>query len=94
MDTTVYYSKRFKLWTVENKQGVFKTIYIYGNKGSDECTATLVLYPKGEKQPQVIDGAFYIPVPVERVACLGTVYTTMLEKLGMLDRLVAVENAD
>ena len=93
-DTNVRYSKRFVAGNLKNENGIYRTIYIYGDKKNNNYTSVLILYPKSVKKPELIKDAFYIATPVERVACLGTVYTTMLQKLGLLDKILAVENAE
>lgn len=93
-DTCIEYSKRFLAGYLEKGNAKYRAIYIYGDRKSKTYSSVLILYPKGTGKPSLLPDAFYIPVPVERVASMGTVYTTMLRKLGLSDKIVAVENVD
>jgi len=84
------YAERFSMGEING----YKTLYLFGNRNSNDTTATFVLYPRDGNKPSFSDNAFYIPTPVERVACLSSVYVTMLQKLGLLKNIVAIDNVD
>jgi iron complex transport system substrate-binding protein len=95
-DTNVRYSKRFvigNLLRTETGES-FRTIYIYGDRNKTEPTATFILYAKEQQKPELIDGAYYVPVPVSSIACMSSVYACMLHKLELHDKIIAVDNAD
>lgn len=87
---TLNYAKRFGISHVKG----YKTLYLFGNRNSNDTTAVFVLYPKKETRPNVIPNAFYIATPVERVACLSSVYVNMMQKLNLLSAIAAVDNVD
>lgn len=88
------YASRFEIGELSNGQASYKTIYLHGNKSNNEATVTFILYPKSQPKPDLVQGAFYIATPIEHVASLGSVYSTMLCKMGLRQHIVAVENVD
>jgi iron complex transport system substrate-binding protein len=94
-DTSIKYSERFAIGNLRrtNMRQTYKAIYLYGDRERKKETAIFVLYPRGEKKPDLID-AYYISVPVSNIACMSSVYAAMLTKLGLQDKIVAVDNAD
>ncbi len=84
------YAKRFSVVKING----FKTLLLFGSKDLKDTTAVFILYPKTEPKPNLIKNAFYIPTPVERVACLSSIYAAMLTKLNLQQKIVAVENVD
>lgn len=82
------YAKRF----VIKKQNDYTILEILGNKTNNEVTATFVLY-KNQK-PDYSTNAYYVKVPVSRVACMSSIYTTMIEQLHSLNTIIAIDNVD
>lgn len=71
-----------------------KVLFIYGKRDSRDTTATFVLY-KGDHQPHLaFKNSYYINIPVKNIACLSSVYASMLNKLNLMDKIVAIENVD
>ena len=89
-DTTIHYAQRF---SVANGDSC-KVLFIYGKRDSRDTTATFVLY-KGSHVPTFsFKNSYFIKVPVKSIACLSSVYASMLDKLQLLEKVVAIENAD
>lgn len=86
----VKYARGFSI----EEGSAYKTLKIYGDRHSALATATFILYPRSASKPNAGTDAYYIQVPVERVASMSTIYTTMLDMLGLRNRIVAIENAD
>lgn len=84
------YSKRFSVCTYGNQA----IIYLFGNRDLSDTTATFVLYSKTHTKPNMGADAFYVATPVNNIACMSSVYAAMLFKLGLQDRIIAVDNAD
>ena len=82
------YAKRFIV--KENNQ--FVTIQLLGNKTNEDVTATFILY-KSEK-PKADQNAYYIKVPVKKMACMSSIYAAMLTKLNAQKCIVAIDNVD
>lgn len=84
----LHYAKRFKVY-----QTIDATILeLLGNKNDSTVTATFVLY--SNQKPQYSQQAYYIKTPVNSVASLSSIYTTMLDKLGVIQHIVAIDNLD
>lgn len=89
-DSSIRYAQRFSIAETDN----CKVLFIFGKRDSKDTTATFVLY-KGEQQPDLqFKNSYYINVPVKSIACLSSVYASMLDKMNLLDKVVAIENAD
>ena len=86
--TTLLYAKRFNI----KKEKDFTVLELYGNKSNTEVTASFVLY-KAEK-PTYTKEAYFIKVPVSKVACMSSVYTTMMEQLNVHNTIIAIDNVD
>lgn len=82
------YAKRFAI----KKSNDFTILELLGNKNNNDVTATFILY-KNEK-PDYGKDAYYIKTPVTRVACMSSIYTTMLAKLHCEQTIVAIDNVD
>lgn len=86
--STLSYAKRFTITKEENAT----VLELLGNKGDSVVTATFVLYSKNK--PTNHQGAYFIKTPVSKVACMSSIYTTMLAKLGEENSIVAIDNVD
>lgn len=88
------YAQRFQVGElVSTRKGKYKAIYLWADKAMRQADI-FIFYPRSEPKPNLIKGAYYIATPVEHVASLGSVYTTMLCKMGLQQKIVAVENVD
>lgn len=82
------YAKRF---TMKKEKG-YTLLELLGNKDNADVTASFVLY--NNEKPSYKEDAYYIKVPVSRVACMSSVYTTMMQKLHVENSIVAIDNID
>ncbi len=82
------YAKRFKI----KKNSEFTTIELFGNKKNDDVTATFILYKK--EKPVANKNAYYIKIPVKKIACMSSIYGAMLTNLKALECIVAIDNVD
>lgn len=85
---TLSYAKRFTI----KKEKDYTVLELLGNKHNTEVTATFVLYT--DQKPSYHKEAYYVKTPVTRVACMSSIYTTMIEKLNSLNTIVAIDNVD
>lgn len=83
------YAKRFKI----KKDKGCTILEILGNRNDSSVTATFVLY-HDRKPATSINNAYFIKVPVTRVASMSSIYTTMMEKLDVGNTIVAIDNVD
>lgn len=89
-DTTIKYAQRFSMAGNDS----CKVLFIYGKRDSRDTTATFVLY-KGKHKPHfTYKNSYYINIPVKNIACLSSVYASMLSKLNLMDKIVAIESVD
>ncbi|MFL5753870.1 MAG: ABC transporter substrate-binding protein [Bacteroidia bacterium] len=88
--TYISYSKRFEVNFYSN----YKTLHVFSDRNNHDTTFSYVLYKRGTEKPKVKFKAQYIAVPVNRVACMSSLYVGCLDKFGLLDKIVAVDNAD
>ena len=86
--STLSYAKRFTITKEENTT----VLEILGNKGDSAITATFVLY--SNNKPTNHQDAYFIKTPVTKVACMSSIYTTMLAKLGVEKSIIAIDNVD
>ena len=82
------YAKRFKISKFENNT----IIELLGNKKDSIITATFVLYKN--TKPNYADNAYYIKTPVKTIASMSSIYTAMLQKLGVISSIIAIDNVD
>jgi iron complex transport system substrate-binding protein len=82
------YAKRFKIKTYKD----YTTIELLGNKNNAEVTATFILYKN--KKPTHLQDVYYIKIPVKKIACLSSIYSTMLVKLNAQSHIAAIDNVD
>ena len=87
-EVKLIYAKRFKVKV--NDQ--FVTIQLLGNKSNEDVTATFILF-KNEK-PIADQNAYYIKVPVKKMACMSSIYAAMVNKLNAQKCIVAIDNVD
>lgn len=82
------YAKRFKI----KNNTEFTTIELLGNKNNNDVTATFILYHN--KKPLANKNAYYIKVPVKKIACMSSIYGAMINKLDAQESIVAIDNVD
>jgi len=82
------YAKRFAIKKATN----YTVLELLGNRNNAEVTATFVLYTN--EKPTNFSDAYYIKIPVTKIASMSSIYTTMLEKLNARNSIVAIDNAD
>lgn len=82
------YAKRFAI-THEKDITVLE---IYGNKDDRNITSYFVLYK--DKKPVYSVDAYYVKIPVKRVASMSSVYSLMLMALGEANSIAAIDNAE
>lgn len=82
------YAKRFTIKKATN----YTVLELLGNRNNAEVTATFVLYTN--EKPANFSNAYYIKIPVTKIASMSSIYTTMLEKLNARNSIVAIDNAD
>ncbi|MCD6018528.1 MAG: periplasmic binding protein [Bacteroidetes bacterium] len=87
-NTSLSYAKRFAV----KKYANYTVLELLGNKNDAEVTASFVLYRK--EKPVYTKDAYYIKTPVSRVACMSSIYTTMLAELHCEQFIVAIDNVD
>ncbi len=83
------YAKRFAIKQMPD----YTILELLGNRNNNEVTATFVLY-KNQKPAYKDENAYYIKTPVSRVACMSSIYTTMLARLHCENTIVAIDNVD
>ncbi|MES2565420.1 MAG: ABC transporter substrate-binding protein [Bacteroidota bacterium] len=82
------YAKRFAI----KKCSDYTVLELLGNKNDSEVTASFVLYEHAK--PVYQQNAYYIKIPVSRVASMSSIYTTMLADLHCEHTIVAIDNLD
>lgn len=82
------YAKRFKI----SHQTGYTVVDIFGNKDDAKKTAQFILYKTNK--PTVNTDAYYIKIPVKKVACMSSIYAAMLDKLNETQSIVAIDNVD
>lgn len=85
---SLHYAKRFAI----KHEKDLTILEVFGNKDNRDVTSTFVLY-SGEK-PNYRAGAWYVKVPVKRVASMSSVYSLMLMALGEGRSIAAIDNAE
>jgi iron complex transport system substrate-binding protein len=83
--------KRQQLFEIRDMNS-YKLIYVFNGKSANDTSYTYVLYHKGTKKPEVNLKAQFIETPVEKAAVLSSLYIGCLEKLNLLEKVIAVDN--
>ena len=81
------YASYFKIY----KQNDFSVLVTYLNIDKTD-SAVYVLY--GEKKPELNFPVYYVQTPIKKVACLSSVFVGFLDKLNVLNTVIAVDNGD
>jgi iron complex transport system substrate-binding protein len=82
------YAKRFTIKTSAD----FTVLELHGNKNDSAITASFVLYK--HQKPDYSKEAYYIKTPINRVASMSSIYTTMIAQLKCEDKIIAIDNVD
>ena len=82
------YAKKFKV----KKTHDATILELLGDKNSENVTATFVLYKN--KKPLHTKNAYYVKIPVERVASMSSIYTSMLLKLKCETSIIGIDHID
>ncbi len=82
------YAKRFTIKT----SAEFTVLELHGNKNDSVITASFVLYK--HQKPDYSKEAYYIKTPINRVASMSSIYTTMIAQLKCEDKIMAIDNVD
>lgn len=85
---SLHYAKRF---AIKHEKDI-TLLEIYGNKENQNVTTYFVLY-KGKKPTYSVD-AYYVKIPVKRVASMSSVYSLMLMALGESNSIAAIDNVE
>lgn len=83
------YAKRFTIKEAED----YTVLELLGNKENNTVTSTFVLYKK-DKPVYANKEAYYIHVPVQKVASMSSIYTIMLMELNEANSIAAIDNVD
>ena len=83
------YAKRFTIKEAED----YTVLELLGNKENNTVTSTFVLYKK-DKPAYANKEAYYIHVPVKKVASMSSIYTIMLMELNEANSIAAIDNVD
>lgn len=85
---TLKYAKRF---SITHEKGI-TLLEVYGNKDNQDITSYFVLYK--DKKPIYSVDAYYVKIPVKRVASMSSVYSIMLMALGEANSIAAIDNVE
>lgn len=85
---SLHYAKRFAI----RHEKEYTILEIYGNKENRSVTSTFILYP--DKKPVYSIDAYYVKIPVKRVASMSSVYSLMLMALGEANSIAAIDNVE
>lgn len=82
------YAKRFNV-KVGNDYSILE---LFGNKENNQVTTSFVLYSGGK--PNLNLEAYYIKVPVKKIASMSSIYSAMISKLNEGKSIIAIDNVD
>lgn len=88
--SSLKYARRFNTSQGSNH----RTLYLLGNRETNDTTATFILYSRSQPKPDLGNDVFYVATPVNNIACMSSVYAAMLTRLGLQDKIIAVDNSD
>lgn len=87
--TEVRYSKHFSIHYTDS----FKIVHIYKDEYRKDTLNSFILLPYNTTTPSQFNKLKAINIPLQKVACLSSLYVAFLEQLGLLDKLTAVDNS-
>jgi iron complex transport system substrate-binding protein len=74
-----------------HKNKDFRSIHVFNDLAHRDTLVSYVLYPSGSKKPSVDFPAIFVQTPVTRVACLSNIYVGCMARLGLTNKIVAVD---
>ena len=89
VETELRYATAFTVDYIDN----YKVLTVVKPWRATDITFTYILVQRGTEPPQGFDDAQLIEIPVRSMASLATTHLPYLNKLGDLDTLIAVGNA-
>lgn len=89
-DTNVRYAKRFAISYSDNVTAV----YLFGDRMSFDTTARYFISHDTVTLRQLRHRGYVIKSPCTNIAALSSIYASMIEELGMLESITAIDNAD
>jgi iron complex transport system substrate-binding protein len=71
-----------------------KVIELFSDPITHKIASSFVLVSKNQSVPEEIKNAIIVEVPVQKVACLGSLYVAMFTMLGSQNVISAIDNID
>jgi iron complex transport system substrate-binding protein len=89
---SLHYAQRFAI----KKEKDYTILEIFGNKDNKAVTSAFILYKQEKPLSTSYDGkqAYYIHIPVKKVASMSSVYSMMLMELNEGNSIAAIDNVD
>ncbi|MDP4172923.1 MAG: ABC transporter substrate-binding protein [Bacteroidota bacterium] len=85
----VQYSKSFEIEYLDSA----KVIRVFSpEKGKKKVVSEYLLLPHGVRIPKGYEDSYVVRIPVKSVIALTSIYTGFLDKLGLTDKIIAVDN--
>ena len=85
---TVKYAKGFSIEELDN----CKLITLKNSWSGENVSYRYVLYD--EEKPENVEGDLFIKTPIQSIACMSLTHVAFLEKLGLLNSVVALSGCD
>lgn len=87
----IRYAKRFAI----QQQTGFTLVHLFGNRLKPrDTTATYVIGTDTSLRERFAGRAIFIPLPCKKIAALSSIYANIIDDLGNLEQLVAIDNLD
>jgi iron complex transport system substrate-binding protein len=90
VNNNIKYAKRFAL---SYRDGL-TILHLFGDKNSDDTTATFVLFPDSAHLPSAFKKYICIKTPCNNIAALSSIYATMFSELGVTNSVSGIDNMD
>jgi iron complex transport system substrate-binding protein len=89
---SLHYAKRFAI----KKEKDYTILEIFGNKENKVVTSAFILYKNEKPATTSYNGkeAWYIHIPVKKVASMSSVYSMMLMELNEGNSIAAIDNVE
>jgi iron complex transport system substrate-binding protein len=85
----IQYSKSFDIEYLDSA----KVIRVFSpEKGKEKVVSQYLLLPPGVSVPKGYEDSYVVRIPVKSVIALTSIYTGFLDKLGLTDKIIAVDN--
>lgn len=89
-DTTIRYAKRFAVARHED----FTLVYLFGNRNNHDTTSVFLLYKNVLPKKKLSEKVTAVKIPCKKIVALSSIYANMLNDLGALENIAAIDNAD